>query len=50
MVTFDQSIENQLATKNDVARLEKELAVVKWVAFATFAMVSASFLKSVFGV
>jgi hypothetical protein len=43
--TIDQSIENQLATKQDVARVDKELAVVKWVAFATFAMVSAIFAK-----
>ncbi len=55
-VSFNEFAENQLATKADmltvkeelkadINRLDKELAVIKWVSFATFAMVSAGFIK-----
>lgn len=47
--TIDEFIESQLATKTDLAKIEKELVVVKWVAFATFAMVSAGFAKVFLG-
>ena len=51
--------ENQLSTKADlfkvkaelkadISRLDKELAVVKWVSFATFALVAVNVLKPLF--
>ena len=56
---FNEFAENQLATKadlftvkeelkTDVNRLDRGLAVVKLVTFATFGMVSAGFIKFFF--
>lgn len=53
---FNEFAENQLATKadlfavkeelkTDIGRIDKELAVVKWVVFATFALVALNVLK-----
>ena len=53
---FNEFAENQLATKadlfavkeelkTDIGRIDKELAVVKWVVFATFALVAVNVLK-----
>lgn len=50
-----ESMDTQLATKTDISevkleinRLDKELAVVKWVSFATFAIVAIPFIKGLF--
>lgn len=41
--------EASLATKTDIARLERELLVVKWMSGATVAGVISLLLKSFFG-
>ncbi len=41
--------EDNLATKADLARLERELLVVKWMSGATVAGVISLLLKSFFG-
>lgn len=49
---FSEFAENQLATKADLfraqAELDKKISIVQWVSFATFAMVSAGFIKFFF--
>lgn len=49
---FNEFAENQLATKADLfraqAELDKKISIVQWVSFATFAMVSAGFIKFFF--
>ena len=52
---FNEFAENQLATKVDffevkseIILVKSEIILVKWVSFATFAMVSAGFVKLVF--
>ncbi|WP_157792525.1 hypothetical protein [Thiomicrospira microaerophila] len=53
-ISFD-TLETQLATKadvvkidKDIAKLDKEITLVKWVAFATFAIVAIPQLKHLF--
>jgi len=41
-------MESQLATKADISLLDKELAIVKWVSFATFAIIAAPFVCAFF--
>lgn len=35
--------------KSDLGRIDKELAVVKWVSFATFALVGVTLARDLFG-
>jgi len=43
-----EAMESQLATKADISLLDKELAIVKWVSFATFAIIAAPFVRAFF--
>jgi len=43
-----EAMESQLAIKADISLLDKELAIVKWVSFATFAIISAPFVRAFF--
>lgn len=45
---FSEALETQLSTKADIARIERELLVVKWTAGATFGGVIALILKTFF--
>ncbi len=46
--SISEAMESQLATKADVSLLDKELAIVKWVSFATFAIVAVPFVRALF--
>ena len=46
--SISEAVESQLATKADVSFLDKELAIVKWVSFATFAIVAVPFVRALF--
>ncbi|MGC9387232.1 MAG: hypothetical protein ACP5D0_09815 [Hydrogenovibrio sp.] len=53
LYTVKEELKTELVTvkdelKMDLNRLDKELAVVKWVAFATFGLVAAGFIKIFF--
>jgi hypothetical protein len=41
-------MDSQLATKADISLLDKELAIVKWVSFATFAIIAAPYVHTFF--
>ncbi len=45
---FSEALETQLSTKADIAQLERELLVVKWISGATFGGVVALLLKNFF--
>jgi len=45
---FSEALETQLATKSDIARVERELLVLKWMTGATFGGVIALLLKAFF--
>lgn len=42
------TVESQFTTKTDITLLDKELAIVKWVSFATFAITAAPFVRAFF--
>jgi len=46
--SISEAMESQLATKAGVSLLDKELAIVKWVGFATFAIVAVPFVRALF--
>lgn len=45
---FSEALETQLATKSDIARVERELLVLKWMTGATFGGVIVLLLKAFF--
>ncbi|MBI5121593.1 MAG: DUF1640 domain-containing protein [Rhodospirillales bacterium] len=45
---FSEALETQISTKADIAGVERELLVVKWITGATFGGVLALLLKNFF--
>ncbi len=45
VVALSEAMDSQLATKNDINRLEKEVVVVKWMVGAILGLVVANFAK-----
>ena len=43
-----EAMDSQLATKADISLLDKELAIVKWVSFATFVIIAAPYVHTFF--
>jgi len=47
--TLSKAIDSTLATKDDIARLDKELTLIKWVTLTTFALVALPFVRALTG-
>ena len=45
VTALSEAMDSQLATKNDINRLEKELVVVKWMVGAILGLAVANFAK-----